>query len=317
MRSVSGGLAALAIAFCAGPAVAGWEGRTIDDGALFYGLAVEQGSGLTILCIGPSAGGVAPLLVGAHETAQTAPYALRIEFPQGVIPETAGFPSRGDVVIWADDTGYRLPATQHNEMGGYWGAEVAMTDPLVAAMRGAGRLRAGPEAGPVSEFAVAGLDAALGAAMEYCTGEFARVGYPVPPGLGGSAPAATGMRAAAEVSLRQGCSGGYRVSEGAFQAANIDGDGAEDIVLDWGSVECDGAMRRPFCGASQCLVEVFMTAAAAQGRGPEQILAQGAGLVPLSNGSIGVRTGLTLESCKGAVCAAIWYWTGAGFERLQ
>ena len=102
-------------------------------------------------------------------------------------------------------------------------------------------------------------------------------------------------------------------------AGNIDGDGAEDIVLNWDEIDCLAGPARPFCGASACAADVFLSMQFPRTRKPETLLAQGVSLQPLSNGNDGVQVGGTLNAClkRGfEACEFLYYWDGYGLREL-
>jgi hypothetical protein len=297
-----------------------WEARQLDDGALFYGIA-QAPEGLTLLCIGPSRRGISPMEVDAHETAQTPPYAFRIEMPYGWLPEVPLPAARRDVVIWADETGYRLPLTQFNEMDSYWMADVAMSDPLIGALRGAARVGVGPETGPVRYVSGAGLGRALEQAMTFCIAEYQRMGLPVPAALAEFAsrgqPGASGTVARAEAAILARCQAPAERTAQAILTGDMDGDGVADAILDWNEVTCRGAMARPFCGAAVCSIDFFLSGRMGATGPTKTVLGGAPRMVPLSNGTMGLRTATAPASCNQGVCWSIWYWNGRAIETLN
>lgn len=314
----------LAVLACLAQPAAAWEARLADDGALFYGVA-EGPSGMTMACIGPSRRGVPAIQVGAHETAQTPPFALRLEFAADWLPGNGVPPERRDVVIWADGTGYRLPLARFNEMHGVWMADVAMTDRLVTAMGGAETLLIGAERDQQFALSTAGIAQALDTVMSFCVAEYRRMGLAVPPALEAlapppvptPAPAAAGTMARAEAAILQGCEGAGTRTPGAILTGDMDGDGAPDAVLDWNEVTCTSGMARPFCGAAVCSVDFFLSTRPAPPGANHTALGAGPALVPLSNGTMGVRTGTAPATCNSTgTCAVIWYWNGNAMATL-
>lgn len=306
----------------AGMAGAGWQALNSDDGAYFYGVA--DGGAVDLMCIGRSAQGLNPALVDAHETAPTADFTLRLEFTNQFLPITDTY-ERHDVVIWTDRGGVRLPRVVWDELYSVWSVSLSMTDPLILSLFDAGRLVLGAEAGPFFEVPVDGLAAALEAAMGHCVANYRRMGLTVPPELsrfqGAAAPGAQGgsMAGIAEQAIQRGCEGGARREDGYLLRGDLDGDAIEDVVLDWGAVACLNGYPRPFCGASQCSADVFLSQLYPQKGQPEGLLALGVSLVPLSNGQMGVLLAGNLSACRSVgmnACESIWYWNGVDIVKL-
>ena len=127
------------------------------------------------------------------------------------------------------------------------------------------------------------------------------------------------MRQIANSAIWQGCGGGAQIEPDAFLTGDIDGDGLPDVVLDWGAVQCYGPMSRPFCGASRCSADVFLSSAYHRKRSPETLLGQGVWLQPLSNGNIGVSVGGALNECYATgnqSCTFLYYWNGFDLVNL-
>ncbi|MEO0380235.1 MAG: hypothetical protein AAF252_08175, partial [Pseudomonadota bacterium] len=259
----------------AAPAQAGWVVRTADDGALFYGLAVAEDTGFAVRCNGPSRQGLPPISVEAHEEARAQPFHLIYSLRTPLMTAPATGYQRSDVVVWADGTGYRLPTTLWNELDYEWQAQVAMTDTLSLALMTARDLVVGPEAGPHTRITVEGMNKAVAEAMAFCVAEYRRAGFPVPTQLDQFWPQADNsvlsddtapvtpeaMVNYAQAHIYNGCSGAAQIEDTAILLGDIDGDGLEDAVLDWGRVTCSQGLARPFCGASMCSADVYLSRA--------------------------------------------------------
>lgn len=325
-----------AFALFATPAFAGWVARTADDGALFYGLAVAEDTGFAVRCNGPSRQGLPPISVEAHEEARAQPFHLIYSLRTPLLEAPATGYQRGDVVVWADGTGYRLPATIWNELDYEWQVQVGMTDALSLALMTARDLVVGPETGPHRRITVEGMNQAVAEAMAFCVAEYRRAGLPVPSPLDQFWPQAnTGvlfddttpvtpdaMVDYARAHIFDGCSGAAQIEDTAILQGDIDGDGLEDAVLNWGRVTCSQGLARPFCGASMCSADVYLSSAYARIGGPVNLLALGVQLQPLTNGLQGVSVGGSLSSCTAAghssgACNFIWYWNGADLVQLK
>ncbi|WP_299732513.1 hypothetical protein [uncultured Tateyamaria sp.] len=318
------------------PAHAGWVARTADDGALFYGLAIAEGTGFAVRCNGPSRQGLPPVSVGAHEEARTQPFHLIFSLRPELLAVPETYYQRGDVVVWSGATGYRLPVTTWNELDGEWQAEVAMTDALPLSLMTANDLIVGAEAGPHTRITIENMNQSVAEAMAFCVAEYRRAGLTAPSPLDQYWPGAdnsvlyddTGpgspdaMVDYARAHISNGCSGAAQIEEGAILLGEIDGDGVEDAVLNWGRVTCSQGLARPFCGASMCSADVYLSSAYGRRGGPFGLLALGVDLLPLTNGLQGVSVGGSLSMCNAAGqgsggCRFIWYWNGADLVELK
>ncbi len=322
---------ALALSLVLGPgraAAQGWQLRTFDDGSFFLA-AISTGptSALTLLCGEKSPKGLSPYQTGNTEPDITAPGVLRAGFDHRVIGAPVGGyePSRGDVILVAGGQGFRLPNVTWNELTYQWEANLSATDPLFAAMRAGGSFelhsRAGRHAVPG-----AGFGEVFGQLTSYCQNVFASIGKPWPGAAApqganvatarGSAPGV--MSQVAENAIVRGCNGPAARAAGYLLAGNIDGDGREDMVLDWSRISCLSGHPRPFCGASLCSAQVFLTAR--PGARPFDLLAQDVRLQPLSNGAMAVAIGGSLSMCQnrgGGGCERLFWWNGVDLIELR
>ena len=99
-----------------------------------------------------------------------------------------------------------------------------------------------------------------------------------------------------------------------MQAGDLDGDGALDIVLDWGGVLCPGETRSGFCGAANCQVDLFLSS-----RGyamSHSVLAVGADIVTHRSGRLGLRMGGTVSVCSQIDCSVPWLWNGVDLVQV-
>lgn len=313
--------AAIALAL-AGPAHAQvWVASSADDGAYVYGSASPEPVQVWLSCNAPSSRRLPPIQVGAHEETVSAPYTIRLEFASNLIP---GVELRSDVHLWVGQTAYQLPPIGLNEMVGVWEMTLSMADPMLTALRGADRLVLAPGSDQAWEIPVAGLAEASRAAMKTCADAWLAAGFEVPPALSEFAPAygggaATPMRVAADRAVAEGCNGPADRGPDYLLAGNIDGDGVEDIILNWEAVECRTGPRQPFCGAALCSADLFLSSIFPGSGAPEGWLAMGVALVPLSNGNDGVRIGTSLATCNERAlpdCELLYFWDGSGFREV-
>jgi hypothetical protein len=127
------------------------------------------------------------------------------------------------------------------------------------------------------------------------------------------------MRQAAEADVAKGCNGPSTYEPDAFLSAEIDGDGVPDVVLDWRKIKCSGTFSQPFCGASMCSADVYLSASYLRTNSPKQFLAAGVRLQSLSNGNMAVGVGGSLADCYGIGadnCEFLYYWNGADLVDL-
>ncbi len=321
VRSVIG-VCALALLPMAG-AAQDWSMSQFDDGSYFSAtLAPVDGPGPALVCGERSPQGVPPAVTGNTEPDITPPGAFRVYISDRAI----GAPgphrqSRDDVLLVAGDTGFRLRGLRWNELFSTWEIDLPAADPAFAAIAGQSRFELRSDRGS-DEISAIGFGEGLAQLEGYCSTMFAAIGQPWPrSGAAGQSGQAGAMRRAAEAGIRRGCNGPATWTPKAMIAANIDGDGAEDIVLDWREVRCTGGPPRPFCGAQLCSAEVYLSAQYPRRAKPEGLLALGVRIQPLDNGNDAVALGGSMASCRTAFgtgdCEFLWYWTGSGLARLR
>lgn len=301
-----------------------WSMSQFDDGSYFSAtLAPVDGPGPALVCGERSPQGVSPAVTGNTEPDITPPGAFRVY----ISDRSIGVPgvhvqARDDVLLVAGDSGFRLRGLRWNELFSTWEVDLPANDPAFAAIANhdAFELRSDRGSDTISSLGFAkGLQQLAG----YCSAMFGAVGLPWPQqgAVAGQAGQAGAMRRAAEADIRRGCNGPARWSEAAFRSGNVDGDGAEDIVLDWREVTCSTGLPRPYCGAAMCSANVYLSALYPQKRQPEGLLALAVRLQPLNNGNDAVALGGALASCRAAFgtdsCEFLWYWTGSGLTRLH
>lgn len=314
--------AAMTLALLPGLAAAqDWNMSQFDDGSYFSAtLSPVDGPGLALVCGERSPQGVSPAVTGNTEPDITPPGAFRIYISDRAIGAPGAHrQSRDDVLLVAGDTGFRLRGLRWNEMFSTWEIDLPARDPAFAAISGHEdfELRSDRGSDIVSAMGFAeGLQQLTG----YCSAMFAAVGMPWPQ-QGAAAGQAGAMRRAAEADIRRGCNGPATWTGAAFKSANIDGDGVEDIVLDWREVTCSTGMARPFCGAAMCSADIYISALYPRKGQPEGMLALGLRIQPLNNGNDAVAMGASFASCREAFgkedCEFLWYWTGTGLARLR
>lgn len=335
----------LLLALLLAPAVTAqtWQPALSDDGRYAYGFANAEGLPMAIGCVVRSAQNRPLESEGILEVQPSAPYAMRIELWGNAIPAD-GRQSRGDIVLWVNDTGFQLPLVTLDEFYGYWWTELSMGDPLFAALGTAERLVLAIGQQSAWSVPVAGLAAATAQAQQHCAATLIATGFPPPPWFGTAAapaqpaipaapaaPAVPPSAAAPTGALLSGpftvpqqvighanflCEGNAVLAPDAIMAGDLDGDGVPDVVLDWNHITCPPPMLpRAFCGAANCSVDVFLSS-----RGytnPEQLLGIGPNLVALADGRIGLGLSGSMSMCgqSGEHCQTPLLWDGIRLSR--
>ncbi len=325
------GLAAAAILAMsqAVAAQSAWTASTHDSGTYLFADASDPGGTLGVGCTAPSPQGRPAIETGSHESHVTPPYGVVISFADALFDWPDSY-RLDNVVLYLDGTGYRLPPVIMDELSGT-AVQLAMTDAMVRGLYGVQRLILDTGTGKAYDYTTAGIDAALDTVLLYCASRWAALGHPLPALLNGmwagaatTAPPTSGtMAEIARADAVQGCSGyAPRFAQNAVLLGDIDGDGQSDAVLDWSAVTCTQGAARPFCGASMCSADVYLSSTHARSGQTEQLLALGVQLLPLTNGLMGVALGGSLSNCHFAGrgdggCTFLWYWNGADLVQLK
>lgn len=324
MRGILAGFLTL-MAFSGAAQAQEWKLHEFDDGSFFVAsITPQQGSGIGFLCGERSPRGLSPQQTGNMEPDITPPGVLRLNLSAAQIGEPKGDErGRQDVMFVAGGQGWRLPSVGWNELFNTWEADLAANDAMFAALAGGGPIELHSRAGRLA-LPHTGFAAALGQLREHCAGMFASIAKPWP----GASPAAAAaprsaadgaMVQAAHAAIRRGCNGPAQSEPNYLLRGNIDGDGQEDVVLVWRRVTCQTGHRRPYCGASMCSADVFLSAKFPRTGQPENLLALGVNLQPLTNGAMAVSVGGSLASCQGlgAGCEFLFWWNGLDLVKLQ
>lgn len=279
-----------------------WRGDVRDDGHFVTG-TVSVGLEAEVMCRGPSQGGARSFEAGDYETRPLAQGHWRLSFGTALMPYSPSEQSDG-VVLWLDGVGYRLPTVTWSELDGVWAVDLPAQDQVFQKLTQARAfvLQTGPATAwtmPLGGFGAAMMTA--GAACDAAWAAAGATGVPSP------------QLARAKAAVQRGCDGAsYTAQPTAFLSGLIDGDEVPDVAVWWGDISCNQALARPFCGASHCSFDVYLSGKAE----PDQWLAMAAALTPLNNGRVGVdlvaRQSVCGEDSLG--CRVIWYWTPQGFQ---
>ena len=301
-----------------------WEVTHQDDGSFFAAALGTTGQpDIALICGEKSPRGLTAAQTGNTEPDITGRDTLRLVLGDDAIggPD-ANLTPRTDVMLVVGTTGYRIPQLAYNELFGAWEADLPANDAVFEVIADAAEveLRSAQRSIVIPTL---GFPDGLRSLTLYCQTMFAMIGKPWAAGTGhainptpGPAqipPASGSMRTAAEARLWQGCGGAFKAPDSAFLSGEIDGDGIPDVLLDWGSVTCLNGIPRPFCGASQCAAEAFVSSVLARRGAPIDFLGLGASLVPLTNGNMAVSMGGSMSSCAHigkSDCAFLYYWNG-------
>lgn len=311
-------LFALALTAQAEAQTAEWQFQSFDDGSFFTGLiAPTDQRDVMFLCGERSAQGLTAQQTGNMEPDITPRDSLRLYLGDAMLGGHDGVTQRRqDVLLVVGTTGYRLPVVNRNDLYSTWQVDLSATDPVFAAISTQAEFEVRSDAG-ARVITAQGFLAAHSALTQHCQSMFTAIGQPWASVPAAPAPVVS-MRQVAESSIQIDCGGPATMGPKTFHSGDIDGDGLEDVVVYWNGITCSGGYPRPNCGASACLAEFFVSSLHARGVKPEQLLATGVRLQPLSNGNIGVVTIGTVPTCqKLANCEFIWYWNGREITRLD
>lgn len=309
----------LAAALAAVPALAGaqtWQASTADTGGLIYGGAIPPERTLTFTCTAPSPQRRPLIETEDYETIQSAPFAMFVSLSAALVPPPGGEALLPAVTLTLDGTGYRLPPMRWDELYYEWMVELAMADPVFGALSAASDMVLDSGTGAAWRYPVDGLAQGLSAAMSACATGWVQAGLTLPPELGGTAlapqaAATTQMTPEIDTFLRRECAASYTIAEGAIALHDLDRDGMPDRILDWAGVTCGGPIPRPYCGAANCSIEVFLSSRPGD---PQSFLGVGYTVTQAANGAPGLRFGGTAGACARGECDRVFWWDGNRFR---
>ncbi len=334
-------IAAILVALLPLPAAAQqvWTPRSYDNGDFFFGTAALPDLSVALSCGERSP--MRPDWRGPQEmhATVTAPGTIQMRFSKRVLGpprDELGNETR-EVEVLANGLTYRLPPVSFNYFDDAWTVSLSAADPFFAALADANGFQVESLLGRVN-VSTTGLQSAWTQLIAFCEGKFQDIGLgwaPSPPGAAGQAPpppagspaappaprpANDAMVETAYTHVTQVC--GRQPADlgpGHLLIGNIDGDGRNDVVIWWGAIDCGPPLPRPVCGAAQCLVETFLTAA---WRGtPEQFYAASATIARGSNGLDLLQTTGRLAVCNDPAAPpdCIFYhgWVDGRFQRLN
>ena len=283
-----------------------WQSRTTDSGALYYGSAYAPMWSMVVGCTAPSPQGLDMMTTGDFESNRTDnPFEVIVTFSHELIdPFTTAADQTGFRII-VDGVGDGLPLVQYSDFNGEWTAgPFAMTDPMFGAMAAATEMILDTGLGTAYAYPVDGLAPAMAAAMGHCAQGWALQGYGVPPGLAVSGglpqPAPAGYTLQDAQALAEGfCDGPAPLERGDIILEDLDGDGAQDLILDMRRVRCV-TQSEPMlsgaglCGVESCSIFFHMTTQPA----PDEVLGMGAVMRTLEDGRRVVAVGGRSAECR-------------------
>lgn len=291
-----------------------WQATATDTGGLIYGTVHAPEYSLSFSCNTQSPQGRPLIETEDHETIRNLPFGIFVSLSAALVSPEAG-PNLPSVTVTLDGTGYRLPPLRWDELYGEWMVELAMADPVFAAMAGASDLVLDSGRGSAWRYPTDGLAEGLETAFTACVSGWAQAGFAVPQTLGGAAvqpPIATLLTAEIDQHLRRSCEATYVLDGGAIATHDLDRDGAPDRILDWAGVTCNAAIARPFCGAANCSVDVFLSSRPGD---PQSFSGVGYTITQAANGAPGLQFGGTAGDCARGECDRVFWWDGAQFRQ--
>lgn len=301
-----------------------WKFENRNDGVAFNTYLYHQGGeGFSLSCSGRNHAVPGLLPMYYEGTTWTRPDELHLSFSGRSVGRFTNQLSRNDVLLVIGTIAYRLSEVIWDEYISGWNVTLQARGPMFDAISAARSFEIRSDAGTVV-LGTSGFAPGYANLINTCRRQFAAARQPwrsgpmvVAPPVAPSAPVT--MRRAAEADIAKGCNGPSTYEPDAFLSAEIDGDGAPDVVLDWRKIKCSGTFSQPFCGASMCSADVYLSASYGRTNSPKQLLAAGVRLQSLSNGNMAVGVGGSLADCYGIgadSCEFLYYWNGADLVGL-
>ena len=274
-----------------------WQTSTQDDGSFYYGIAYVPGK-IGLFCGGRSPQGLSPQSTGNVEPRITKRGQLGLEMTDALIgPNQTGI-ARRDIMAVIGTLGYRLPEVHLNELVGAQEQFLQANDPLVQALQSGQPIEFRTDIGGRSQVPTDGAAAAIATTISYCE----RLA---------NAPARLDLTAAAQSYIFQACGGQAQATQGYLLQGDLDLDGQLDIVVDWSRITCPGTLPRPFCGAANCSVDLFLSRSFRTGRQPEGYLAIGVTMQASPFGGAQLVMGGNLSACQNINgCQRVLRWDG-------
>ncbi|TCO74087.1 hypothetical protein [Rhodovulum euryhalinum] len=220
-----------------------------------------------------------------------------VDFEAGYFPQGA---FSGQVVFGFAEGGLALPATYDSSV-----AEPGWRSVFAQELYDRFRTATGVsvDGGPLgaATFPLDGAAAAIDRVLAGC----AATARAAPAG---AAPdAATLTLAFVQGRIAEACPSGGSFGRGALVQTDIDGDGLNDYLVDWGEVSCPPMGRGAgFCGAALCTIDVYASSIFRPGGYPQAILGLHKEVQPF-----GAPFQLRVQTRHGPVA---WRWTGTELQ---
>ena len=282
-----------------------WQAQSVDGGH-YIAHTARAGVSVDLVCLAPSLQRRPPMEVEQHEMLPMDAGRTRIEIGMDRVPVGNAI-VRSDVVLWADQTGYRLPPVSFSELDSVWQVDIAASDPIWAALSQASAIVLAPGQDQAWQLPVAGRATALPELQADCAAAWSAArSAPTAPGTVTIPPQVINR-------VTQGCGAPTPLPGEAVQAGDLDRDGAPDFVLDWGAIRCPGTLPRPLCGAANCSQMVFLSS-----RGYANsldYLGTSLTIVPHRSGVLALQITGSFSLCgmQNEKCAAPRVWDGTSF----
>lgn len=300
-----------------------WQTRSNDSGALITASVSAPERSLSFFCTTPSPTGLPLLQTNEHESHRTdTPFTIIFAVGDALLDPYTDSSDLNATRVTFDTTTYGVPTMPWDEFFWSWNTTLSMQDPMVLNALSVRDMVFDPGRGTAYRYPVDGLSDGLRRTMATCVAGWQRSGVAVPPALqpflssDSTEPLPeppTTVSPALDAHIRAGCNSSYQLSPSTLGLADLDRDGVEDVVLDWADVNCLGQLRRPFCGAANCSIDVFLSTR--PGRPAGEFLGVGYQIVPAPNGGLGLRFGGTAAVCAQGGCDLVFWWDGQQFRQ--
>lgn len=347
-----GRLSAIILTVLAGTASASdWRYGSFDNGAWFEAHVIHTSQQIAFNCGGRSPGGQP--LPQSDEPLLTPDYTLELALNQ---PQLGGGgnavdpPPKDTIVVVTQSGGFRLPRASYDLLSQRgWVQQVAMGDALVAEIFRTEALAIDLGAARLALYSADGLGAALEQLVAFCDARWAAAGVALPASAvtlinsirelniditptvmtqprdatPSQAPRTDhGLWQSVQRHILQSCEGAVsQYLDGYAFAANIDGDGVQDYVIAWDAIQCAGSLPRPYCGASQCAVDIFASSRYAPGSRPDTLYAAAVAVVPGPGGRDLVQIAGRMALCQmpdaPPDCLFLWGWVNGELTRVN
>ena len=311
----------MALACAATPVWADWATTTNDDGVVYFGGATagKYPTSVSLFCGGRSPQNKPAPPGYPMEFMASPPGLISIAIEGGLIGQPAGGgvggEIRNDVMIVVGSLGYRIPNMSWDILFSHWVQSVAPGDPLIEALKTDAPVEVQLDTGqryPLGNKPAAPMAQALAFCARYLGTTSAPAPLPKSP--------ATDLRAAAEAHIFASCGGPARGTPDYLRTADLDRDGKEDVIVSWSELTCTTGFPRPFCGAANCSIDMFLSRSFPLTGKPYTRLAMSAELKKSPDGGDEIWFSGTVRTCpaatRGTDCRHVWRWNGRELAKV-